>query len=203
MKTNPTLSRRVKKLLSNPSFFRKQKIRPWQAVLFFVAVTAIGGLASVGSRREDDEFYENQRLPVWAPPGWLFGPAWTFINICLTWGGYRLLNKSARFPHRRQLLNLQGISWVIYVTFSPIYFGWRSPILAHIWTQGGALVALRSLLLARRGDRKLAYAYIPLTAWTWFASTVSGYQALYNADPFLQTPAPLALPKSSEAPLQK
>lgn len=48
-------------------------------LLFSFAAGAIGGLAS--TRAED--FYGQLDRPVWAPPDWLFGPAWSVLYLLM------------------------------------------------------------------------------------------------------------------------
>lgn len=167
---------------------RKEKFTWWQGTLFLVAVSILGRLSG-GDPQQTDEQYEAQKKPPWSPPSWLFGVAWPLNNIALVWAAIRLLNSRKQFPNRQSLLRLQGVHWLIFATFGWVYFRKRSPWLAALWTQGDALVALRSYQLARKGDKQLARAYLPLNFWTWFASTLSWYQALYNPDPLLDTPA--------------
>jgi benzodiazapine receptor len=44
-------------------------------ICFIVAV--LGALASINA----GDFYAELVKPVWAPPGWLFGPVWTMLYI--------------------------------------------------------------------------------------------------------------------------
>ncbi len=60
------------------------KMRWWQVTLLSIALSAIGGLAAGKSSRKQRKVYakELEQAP-WAPPGWIFGPAWTLNNIIL------------------------------------------------------------------------------------------------------------------------
>ncbi len=183
---------------------RPPQIKWWQTGLFLVAVSVLGRLTSKSPEEEPEELYEDQVRAVWSPPAWLFGPAWILNNIFMVWGGRRLLNTRKHFPYRKELLMLQKIHWVDFLTFGIAYFRLKSPILALIWTQGDAIIAARSLKLAAYStDKKLAISYIPLTLWTTFASTLSWFQALYNPDPFFGTKAPLKISKPIEKRLLK
>ncbi|SDM43718.1 tryptophan-rich sensory protein [Catalinimonas alkaloidigena] len=171
----------------------KPTVKWWHGALFLGAVSVIGRIStgSIKDNKEQDEFYEKEKTPPWSPPAWLFGVAWPLNNIALTWGGLRLLNEGKTLKNRNALLALQGVHWLIFMTFGWAYFRKKSPVLALAWTQADTLVALSSLTLAYRDDRKLAWAYLPLSLWTSFASSVAWYQALYNPDPYLET-EPLA-----------
>ncbi len=167
------------------------KYKWWHAAAALVVLTLVGALQS-GSRKRTRKFYQkdNKQAP-WAPPAWLFGPAWTVNNIFLLWGLLKILNDKG-LKGRSTLLGLQGGIWAIFLSFGYVYFRKGSPVLAEVWTQADAALATASISTALRADKKLALAYLPLFAWTWFASSLSAYQALKNPDPVLGTPAPLA-----------
>lgn len=167
---------------------RQPKYKWWQVALALVVVTVIGSL-SVGSKKKTRRIYQQEKEQApWAPPAWLFGPAWTFNNIFLVWGLMRILN-NPHMQHRNRLLLLQALIWSDFLTFGYVYFRKGSPILAEIWTQGDALLATSSFLTALKADKKLSIAYLPLLLWTWFASSLSGFQALKNPDPVFGTSA--------------
>ncbi|MDF9796644.1 benzodiazapine receptor [Catalinimonas alkaloidigena] len=183
---------------------RPSRIKWWKAGLFLIAVTALGGISSKPSNEETEEFYDDEVKPKWAPPAWVFGPAWFILSIFMVWGGRRLLSTRRHFPYRQQLLNLQVMHWFDYLTFRIVYFRLKSPILAMLWTKGDAIIAARSLQLAAKStDKKLAISYIPLTLWTSYASTLGFFQALYNPDPLFGTKAPLKVSQPIEKRLLK
>lgn len=161
----------------------------WQAVLFYAVISVVGFLTS-GSQPKSRSLYEDKlKQAPWAPPGWVFGPAWSFINIWLTRALFILLHEPDKSKRDRAMLTLQACIWVIFCTFGLVYFRKRSPVLAAVWTVTDAGLATASILLARKRGVKFAAQYLPLLLWTYFASTVAVYQALENSDPALETPA--------------
>lgn len=168
--------------------FFPQQYRWWHGLAFGLAANALSGL-SLGRRSEDRRYYETQRQAPFAPPGWVFGPAWAINNVSVLWGNLRLLNTSAGTPHRRTLLGLQGASWAIFSTFSYVYFKQRSPILAFTWTSGMYVLTICSMLLASKIDRKIVLSLLTLLLWLSLATPVAAYQMIYNDDPLFGTPA--------------
>ena len=159
-----------------------QRYRWWHGLAFGLAANAVSGL-SLGRRSEDRRYYEGLRQAPFAPPGWVFGPAWTINNISVLWGNLRLLNLPADTPQRQPLLWLQGASWLIYSTFSYVYFNKRSPILAFTWTGGMYILTICSMLLASKIDRKIVLSLVTLFLWLSLATPVAAYQMIYNDDP--------------------
>jgi tryptophan-rich sensory protein len=161
----------------------RRRFPVWAAVLFYGATLLIGQLVT-GNPKQNRGLYEKklEQAP-WAPPGWVFGPAWALINIFITRALFMLLNDPEKDRRDRALLALQVGIWLIFVTFGIAYFRKRSPVLAAVWTIADAALALASVLIARKRGWKLAVNYLPLLAWTSFASTVAVYQAVENDDP--------------------
>ncbi|MDR3679322.1 MAG: tryptophan-rich sensory protein [Flavipsychrobacter sp.] len=168
----------------------KKKYPWWQGAIALIIVSVVGAL-SAGTKKRSKEIYEvKEKQAPWAPPRWLFGPAWTFNNAFLIWGLLQILNDE-QMKDRNKLLILQALIWADFFSFGYVYFKKGSPVLAEVWTQADATFATASFFTALKADKKLAWAYLPLLVWTWYASSLSGYQALKNPDPFLGTPAVL------------
>jgi benzodiazapine receptor len=159
----------------------------WQIGLITVGVSFLGGLSAIMSRKTQRKLYTTElKQAPWAPPSWLFSPAWTLNNFFLI-NALKSILKNDKLNNRKSLLYLQAAIWVIYFTFGYVYFKKKSPVLAAIWTKTDAGLAIASLILAAKNDKKLSLNYIPLSIWTLFASTVADYQALKNPDKVLGT----------------
>lgn len=164
------------------------KLTWWQVALAAIVVSAVGGLSSIQSSKKDRKLYtDNLKQAPWAPPAWLFAPAWTFNNFFLLMALQRLLKTG--IDEKKKLLAQQALIWIIFFSFNYIYFNKRSSVLAAAWTVSDAILAVSSFAIACKSDKKTAYLYIPLLVWTVFASTLAGYQALFNPDPLLKTRA--------------
>jgi translocator protein len=160
----------------------------WQIALASIVVSGLSRLMAAKSSKKSQKFYSRQlKQSPWAPPGWLFGPAWTFNNFFLLWALIRIV-KMESSPAKTKLLVMQIAIWMIFYSFDFVYFRKKSPLLAAIWTKTDAALAIASMMTAYKTDRELAACYLPLVVWTSYASTVADYQALYNPDPVFNTP---------------
>jgi tryptophan-rich sensory protein len=163
------------------------KLNWWQVGLITLGVSFLGGLSAIMSKKKQRKLYNKElKQAPWAPPSWVFSPAWTFNNFFLI-KALKDIIKNDKLDSRRSLLYLQAAIWTIYFTFGYVYFKKKSPVLAAIWTKTDAGLAIASLILAAKKDKKLALNYIPLALWTLFAGSVADYQALKNPDEVLGT----------------
>lgn len=168
--------------------FRPERYRWWHALAFGVGANAISTLAT-GRNTYDREYYERMRQAPFAPPGWLFGPAWTLNNASVLWGNLRLLNQPEDVPNRRGLLWLQAASWLVYASFGYVYFRKRSPILAFVWTAADWALTVASVILSLKNDKKITLSLGTLLAWLTLATPAAAYQAASNPDDLFGTPA--------------
>lgn len=117
-------------------------------------------------------WYQTLIKPTWAPPGWLFGPVWTFLYavIAVSYGyvGYLFITKKIPFiiilPF---ILNL-----VFNALFTPLQFGLQNNLLAMI----DIFLVLGTLIWAMIAIHPYAswvsYVNIPYLAWVCFATVL-------------------------------
>ena len=167
---------------------KANKLKGWQIGLISLAVTVLGGLSSLMSAKKEKKLYNVQlKQAPWSPPAKVFAPAWAINNYFLINALKRILESD--LPDKKKLLLLQGGIWFIFFTFNFVYFRKKSPLLAAVWTMADNILAIASLFISMKSDKKTAYNYIPLVMWTTFASSLADYQALKNPDPVFNTRA--------------
>lgn len=165
-------------------------VRWWEIALLTIAVTALSRIATGRSPKNNRDVYRQKtKQPAWAPPGWVFAPAWTLNNVFVLRALLQLLKNGRDMPRQKQLLLLQALIWGLFLSFGYVYFKKRSTILGGIWTVADAVCSGMSFLIAHKVNKPLANNYLPIMAWTTFASTVAIPQALQNPDKWLGTRA--------------
>lgn len=138
----------------------------WLILTF--AAAAIGSAASV----ESGAFYGQLARPFWAPPAWLFGPAWTILYILMAISSW-LVWRTGGFGSNRTALSLFVVQLAVNALWTWIFFVWRQGALAFaeilvlwvliLWT---TLVFWRVLPLA-------GALLLPYLAWVTYASALS------------------------------
>lgn len=94
-------------------------------------------------------FYNDFSRPSVAPPDWLFAPMWLFLNITSLVALHKVANSPSRSA-RTAVLWSEGVAWVLFATFTTVYFQLRSPILGAVDTVLGLVLAVVSVLFASR-----------------------------------------------------
>ena len=152
----------------------------WLALSF--ATSAIGAFAS----RDAGSFYRALERPDWAPPGWLFGPVWSVLFLCMAvaaWLVWRSPSEGAAAPVRRKALALFGAQLVANALWSWLFFGWRLGGLAFAEVLLLWMLIAATLLAFWRISRLAAALLVPYLAWVSFAAALNW--ALWRANPGL------------------
>ncbi|WP_425426604.1 TspO/MBR family protein [Alkalimonas amylolytica] len=148
------------------------KLQQSSALLAILVITflaaALGSLGSVNA----PEFYRQLELPSWAPPGWLFGPAWTLLYTLMALAAW-LVWRSDRLAVTGRALLLYGIQLVLNALWSWLFFAWYlgAAALAEIvllW-----LAILITLLLFKRHSILAAVLLLPYLCWVSFATMLT------------------------------
>ncbi|HZU67493.1 MAG TPA: TspO/MBR family protein [Ktedonobacteraceae bacterium] len=174
--------------------------RWYHGIIFYIIIQSItfglSGLVSAirgssgKSLREDffgnPSYFNDLNQSIFAPPSWVFAPAWTINNIAVIWGNLRVLNRPEKTSGRDTFLVLQAASWLNYVVFNAAYFSLRSPINAFILTLSMFLLTIASGFVAifRLKDSRAALSLATLFTWLIIALTAATFQALWNHDDF-------------------
>lgn len=164
----------------------KKEITWWQVGFATVVVSVLGALSTGVTKRSERKLYDKKlKQAPWAPPTWVFGPAWSVNNFFLLLALRELLQRDD-VPQKKKLLIQQAVIWLIFFSFGYVYFQKKSPLLAAVWTLADAVLAGSSFFSAFKAAKSLGYKYLPLLAWTSYAGTLAVYQALKNNDPVLK-----------------
>jgi translocator protein len=118
-------------------------------------------------------YYRELVLPAWAPPGWVFGPAWTLLYAMMAFSLFLVWTAKVDDRIRRGAMMLFFIQLALNVAWTPIFFGLRLP--------GVALAVIIMLWLAVAWTigrfwsiRDLAGALlVPYLAWLTFATALN------------------------------
>jgi translocator protein len=141
-----------------------------------VAATAwiVITLGSGAALTELGPWYRALHKPVWQPPDWLFGPAWTLIFALAASVAVVAWNSPAASLETRTTLLLAFVTnSVLNVLWSFLFFYLRHPDWALI--EVGALWASIFVMMwaAKPGAGRVALLLLPYLAWVSFASILN------------------------------
>ncbi len=135
---------------------------------FVIAV--LGGGILIGFATPPGAWFAALTKPSFNPPGWVFGPVWSVLYICIAVAGWRQWRADRGGPALKLWLVQMGLNFL----WSPMFFG------AHRidWALAVIVLLLAAILLFVRStwtrDRISALLFLPYAAWVAFASVLNG-----------------------------
>ena len=141
------------------------------ALLLPLGVGALGALATSASVRT---WYSTLVRPSFAPPSWVFGPAWTALYVMMGVASWLVWREGLARPDVRSALTLYGVQLAFNLAWSWLFFGLRQPLLALVDIV--VLLVLVAITVARFApvSRTAAGLMVPYLAWVAFATALNG-----------------------------
>ncbi len=117
-------------------------------------------------------WYSTLIKPFWAPPAWLFGPAWTvlYVLIAFSFGNVFFMFAKGRIPFGVMLPFLLNL--VFNFAFTPIQFGLQNNLLSAIDIALVLATLVWAIIAIFPYARWIAYLQIPYVLWVTFATVL-------------------------------
>jgi tryptophan-rich sensory protein len=134
----------------------------------FLLITLGGGLI-IGFANQPGEWYASLEKPVFTPPDWVFGPAWTILYILIAIAGARTW---ARGPRSAAM-----VAWLVQLAlnfaWTPVFFTLQRPDIALFIIAALFLAIAIFIALTWRRDRLSALFFVPYLAWVAYAGALN------------------------------
>lgn len=139
-----------------------------------VAAVAASFTAAVGATITDiGPWYQALQQPAWAPPNWLFGPAWTIIFMLCTFSGTTAWLAARSTGAFEAIIGLFALNGFLNLLWSFLFFRLHRPDYAALevgvlWSSIAALI-----VVLWRISRPAAALLLPYLAWVSFAAMLN------------------------------
>ena len=145
------------------------------SVMLCFAVAAVGGLSTSEGLHD---WYATLDKPPWTPPGWAFGPIWTFLYATMA---VAIWDVTRRDPWKaRSALALFSVQLFLNAIWSPVFFALQETAVALIiLTLLWAAIAL-CIAVFRRSSRLGSALMVPYLLWVSTAWTLNAWIFLFN-----------------------
>jgi len=184
-KTKPVkLKARVARVSSKKPCCDFSPINVLKNVILFVFSVGVCLLAGViGSSftiKSISTWYAFLVKPFFAPPNWLFGPAWTVLYILMGISLFLVLKHGIGKVKEKIAVTFFGIQLVLNVFWSLLFFTLHNPFLAFIEIIAMWFSILLTIVMFYKISKKAAYLLIPYILWVTFASILNASIWLLN-----------------------
>lgn len=127
---------------------------------------AVGGLSAFLTRNSMD-IYGSLRLPLFAPPGWLFPVVWSILYLLMGWSCWLILRQERR--ERGNAIILYAAQLVLNFLWPLFFFIGRQWFVSLLILLTLFLVVLAMVRVFYYLDHRAAFLQIPYCLWLGFA----------------------------------
>lgn len=143
----------------------------WLAWIGFVVLcNGAGFLSSLAGG--EATIYQQLVQPSWAPPPWLFAPAWISLYTLMGTATY-LVWRRCRGEARRDAMIVFAIQLALNVAWTPVFFGLQRFGLAVILISFVLAAITAMIVVYYRRVRVAGLMLIPLWLWVAFATALN------------------------------
>ncbi|MGA2125748.1 MAG: TspO/MBR family protein [Xanthobacteraceae bacterium] len=144
----------------------------WKPVLAAAAAAAL--VAAVGATMTDlGPWYQALHKPVWQPPDWLFGPAWTLIFSLTALAGVAAWRDAPDRSSGEWLIVLFAANGILNILWSALFFRLRRPDWALVEVAFLWLSIVVLIIVTARYARTASWLLVPYLAWVSFAAVLT------------------------------
>lgn len=144
-----------------------------KSVVSILVPLACGFVGSLATRPAIPGWYAGLAKPSFAPPNWLFGPAWTLLYILMGIASFLVWKQGLAAPGVKPALVFYLVQLALNLAWSWLFFALRSPLagLAEIVVLWCAILV--TIVLFFRVSTAAGILMLPYIGWVSFASALN------------------------------
>lgn len=152
----------------------------WKFIVSVIGCELVGILGTPFTISAIPAWYATLNKPFFAPPNWLFGPAWTLLYFLMGVAFY-LIWKQGWQKKKNKIAGKYFLAQLaLNFIWSPIFFGLRAPLLGLI-----VIVAMWTMIVITMKkfyplSKPAFYLLVPYLLWVSFATLLNGAIVVLN-----------------------
>ncbi len=151
----------------------ESRFASWVLPSSIAAIAAIFTAVMGATITDIGPWYQALKQPAWAPPDWLFGPAWTIIFMFCTISGATAWLAARTRLQAENIIGLFAMNGFLNLLWSFLFFRMHRPDYAALevgvlWSSIAALI-----VVLWRISRPASALLLPYLAWVSFAAMLN------------------------------
>lgn len=142
------------------------------SLLAWILGTCIAAISGAVTAKTAAEFYGRLDQPSWAPPAWLFGPAWTVLYPLMAVAAWRVWREHG-FAGAKVALALYFVQLAFNASWSWFFFVRQTGLGSTLVVSAMWITILLTALAFWELDRTASLMMLPYLAWVTFAMALT------------------------------
>ena len=152
----------------------------WKFIIAVIGCEIVGLISTPFTISAIPAWYAHLNKPFFAPPNWLFGPAWTTLYFLMGLAAFIVWQKGTKTKKVKEALSYFLLQLLFNFVWSIFFFGLRSPILGLIDILIMLLAINLTIISFNKVSKIASYIMIPYVLWVTFATILNLAIVLLN-----------------------
>lgn len=140
--------------------------------IFIVIAQSAGVIGSIFTAPKIETWYVFLEKPFFAPPNWLFAPAWIILYTLMGIAAFLIWQKRQTFRARSALFFYAG-QILLNVLWSVVFFGLQNPFLGFLIIIVLWLLIAATMVKFWKVERTAGLLFVPYILWVTFAAALN------------------------------
>jgi len=136
-----------------------------------------GAIGSLATAPNIQSWYVYLNKPIFTPPSWLFGPAWTTLYLLMGISLYLIWKSKG---DKKQAYKVFAAQLILNALWSLVFFGMHQLWLGFAVIVAMWLLIIWTIILFTKINKAAAWLLVPYILWVTFASALNLSVALLN-----------------------
>ncbi len=144
-----------------------------QLIVSILGCLSVGIVGALFTTPAIPTWYNTLSKPLFSPPSWVFGPAWTMLYIMIGISLYLVWTKKSDANTKQNALYIFFAQLFLNAIWSPIFFGLQSPFIALIIITLLWATIIININVFYKVSKTAALLLIPYLLWVSFATVLN------------------------------
>jgi len=141
-------------------------------IIFIIIAQSAGIIGSFFTAPQIETWYVFLEKPFFAPPNWLFAPAWVTLYTLMGIASFLVWQKR-QFPRARSALYFYLSQLLFNALWSIVFFGMQSPFLGFLVIVILWLLIFITMVKFWKTEKIAGLLFIPYILWVSFAAALN------------------------------
>lgn len=140
-----------------------------KVIISILVCLGFGFIGSIATQTSVESWYPTLTKPNFTPPSWIFAPVWTILFILMGVAAGMVWSRGFHHIWVKTALYHFGFQLVLNASWSIVFFGYQSPLIALFFIIGLIAMVLLTYKWFKVINNIAAYLLIPYIIWIIFA----------------------------------
>jgi len=156
--------------MNDKTFFNNSIPSIWKLIISIVVCQGVGLLSAFLTSAEMNTWFDTLNKPSWNPPGYLFGPVWTFLYLLMGISVWLIWKSNISNRRKESAMTIFGVQLFFNFCWSIIFFRYHSPAWAFVDILLMIITIIMTMISFSSISKPATWLLLPYLLWVCFAS---------------------------------